>query len=97
MSQNREQAKAVIQIDNEKVIVTEWLFSPNAETGWHTHEFDYVVVPQMKGQLLLESKKGNSIANLDAGKSYFRPAGVQHNVINNSDHEFIFVEIELRK
>lgn len=97
MNQDRRQAKAIIQIDNDKVIVTEWVFPPYAETGWHIHEFDYVVVPQMKGQLLLESTEGSNAANLDAGKSYFRPAGVQHNVINNSDHEFIFVEIELKK
>jgi hypothetical protein len=30
------------------------------------------------------------------GKSYTRGAGVNHNVINASNHEVVFVEIEIR-
>jgi len=30
------------------------------------------------------------------GQSYARPLGVEHNVINGSDHEVVFVEIEAR-
>jgi len=41
----REKAKPTVQIDDEKVKVTRWDFSPGAETGWHRHEMDYVVVP----------------------------------------------------
>ncbi len=33
---------------------------------------------------------------LQAGISYARPAGVAHNVVNVNDHEFRFVEIELK-
>ncbi len=29
-------------------------------------------------------------------RSYFRPIGVEHNVINANDFEFYFIEIELR-
>ncbi len=90
------QATATVQIDNERVNVTEWKFAPGAETGWHRHQHDYVVVPQTTGKLLLKAKGGDSVSELKAGKSYFRKAGVEHNVINASDGEFAFIEIELK-
>jgi len=96
MSNSRPAAIATQQIDNERVIVTEWRFAPGAETGWHRHAFDYVVIPGMDGELMLESGDGERIAELRAGQSYFRKAGVEHNVINANDFEFYFVEVELR-
>jgi quercetin dioxygenase-like cupin family protein len=90
-------AVATVQVDNERVRVTEWRFSPGAETGEHIHEFDYVVVPSGDGRLKLVSPTGEvSFADLRHGVSYFRKAGVQHNVINANDFEFAFVEIELK-
>lgn len=90
------QATATVQIDNERVSVTEWKFAPDAETGWHRHQYDYVVVPQTSGKLLLKTKDGDSVSELSSGKSYFRKAGVEHNVINASGGEFVFIEIELK-
>lgn len=49
----------------------------------------------MDGKLLLETSEGNSIAELQAGQSYFRPVGIEHNVVNANDFEFYFIEIEL--
>ena len=65
----RSKAKSTVQIDNDRVIVTEWRFAPGAETGWHRHGYDYIVVPQTTGKLLLETESGENIADLDAGKS----------------------------
>ena len=96
MTVKRQAAVATPQIDNERVIVTEWRFAPGAETGWHRHAWDYVVIPEMDGKLLLETADGEQIAELQAGQSYFRNAGVEHNVINANDFEFAFVEVELR-
>src|SRR5262249_3592684 len=71
------------QVDNDRVRVTEWRFAPGAETGEHIHEFDYVVVPSGNGRLKLVSPQGEeSFADLKHGASYFRNAGVHHNVIN---------------
>ena len=42
-------AVATVQLDNERVRVTEWRFAPGAATGWHRHEHDYVVVPMTTG------------------------------------------------
>jgi beta-alanine degradation protein BauB len=92
----RPQAVPTVQIDNERVIVTEWRFAPGAETGWHRHAHDYVVVPTTDGELLLETPDGERTAPLLAGKSYTRQIGVEHNVINNTEHEVVFIEIELR-
>jgi beta-alanine degradation protein BauB len=92
----RPQAVSTVQIDNPRVIVTEWRFAPGAETGWHRHAHDYVVVPTTDGELLLETPQGEVRAPLVAGKSYTRQIGVEHNVINNTDHEVVFIEIELR-
>ena len=96
MAKYRPKAVAKTQIDNERVIVTEWRFAPGAETGWHKHGYEYVVVPGMNGNLLIESDEGENISELVAGQSYCRPVGVEHNVINANDFEFYFIEIELR-
>ena len=85
-----------MQIENERVIVTEWRFGPGAETTWHRHEYDYVVIPQTTGKLLIETKTGENVSELVSGESYARAKGVEHNVINNNDYELVFVEIELK-
>jgi quercetin dioxygenase-like cupin family protein len=85
-----------VQVDNDRVRVTEWRFSPGAATGWHRHGMDYVVVPGTTGKLRLVDAEGEREAELVAGVSYFRSAGVEHDVINANDHPFVFVEIELK-
>ena len=89
-------ATATVQIDNERVAVTEWRFAPGAETGWHRHQYDYVVVPQSTGKLLLKTSEGDKVSELVTGRSYFRKAGVEHNVVNANDGEFVFIEIEMK-
>ena len=92
----RPAAKATVQLENDRVKVTEWRFSPGAATGWHRHGYDYVVVPMVTGKLQLESSNGTNFADLSAGKSYYRPIGVEHDVINANDYEFVFVEVEFK-
>jgi len=89
-------AVPAVQIENDRVIVTEWTFAPGAETGQHIHTFEYVVVPLTSGTLRLVEPEGPRDAQLTAGVSYTRPAGVNHNVINLNTHEFRFLEIELK-
>lgn len=93
---DRPAALPTTQVDNDLTIVTEWRFPPGAETGWHRHGFDYVVVPMTSGKLTLESKDGTSQSELTTGQSYFKRAGVEHNVVNDNDSEFVFVEIEFK-
>ena len=89
-------ATAHQQVDNERVIVTEWRFAPGAETGHHVHGHDYVVVPLTTGILRLVDDTGTRDVPLQAGVSYARMAGVAHNVINANDYEFRFIEIEVK-
>jgi quercetin dioxygenase-like cupin family protein len=89
-------ATSSVQVDNDRVVVTLWRFAPGADTGHHVHAFDYVVVPLTTGTLRLVEPSGERDVQLQAGGSYARPAGVAHNVVNVNDHEFSFVEIELK-
>ncbi len=91
-------ARAVptVQIDNARVRVTEWRFGPGAATGQHRHEYDYVVVPLTSGTLAIAAAAGETTAPLLAGRSYFRSAGVEHDVRNANPFVFVFVEIELK-
>jgi quercetin dioxygenase-like cupin family protein len=90
-------AEPTVQIDNEHVRVTEWRFTPGAETGEHLHEMDYVVVPLVDGRLRVDAADGSTGEHqLRAGSSYNRAAGARHNVINANDFSFAFVEIELK-
>ncbi len=89
-------AVPTVQLDNPRVRVTEWRFAPGAATGYHRHEFDYVVVPMSTGKLRLEGPEGETTADLVAGRSYFREAGVEHDVRNINEHEFVFVEIDFK-
>jgi quercetin dioxygenase-like cupin family protein len=92
----RPQAVSTLLVSNERVVVTEWRFAPGAETGWHVHGMDYVVVPQTTGKLLLETKEGERTAELRTGEPYYRPAGVEHNAVNANAYEFVFIEVEIR-
>jgi quercetin dioxygenase-like cupin family protein len=89
-------ATAHLQVETDRVIVTEWRFTPGAETGQHIHAHDYVVVPLTTGKLRLEEPEGVREVELQAGVSYARPKGVAHNVINANSFEFRFLEIELK-
>lgn len=93
----RPPATPTVQIDNERVRVTRWRFAPGEATGWHRHEHDYVVVPLTTGPLSL-AEPGGAVrhSQLEAGVSYFRRAGVEHDVINDNGFEFAFVEIEMK-
>jgi len=90
-------AIATVQIDNERMRVTEWRFAPGAATGFHRHAYDYCVVPLTTGKLRIEGKDGVSEAELVTGRSYTRSEGVEHDVINANDFELVFIEVELKE
>ena len=72
-------ATAQVQIENEWAKVTEWRFAPGAETGYHVHQYDYIVVPLTSGLLHLEDSMGSRDVMLTSGVSYAREKGVSHN------------------
>jgi quercetin dioxygenase-like cupin family protein len=93
---DRPKATSTVHVDNDRVRVTEWRFAPGAATGWHRHQYDYVVVPLRDGRLSLDNGRETIDAELTAGRSYYRPAGIEHDVANSSGHEFAFVEVEFK-
>src|SRR3981189_3336844 len=90
-------AKSDVQIDNPEVRVTEWRLAPGSATGHHIHEMDYVIVPVTSSGMTIVAPHGErSKAGLGVGKSYFRKAGVEHNVLNETASEIVFLEVELK-
>lgn len=90
-------AQHTVQIDNDEVRVTEWRLAPGTATGHHTHEMDYVIVPVAAGEMTIVAPSGEvSQAQLGVGQSYFRKAGVQHDVQNKTSSDIVFLEIELK-
>ena len=96
MSSPRAKASSKLLQENERVIVTEWRFSPGAETGWHRHSHDYVVVCLTAGKLIAETSTGNIETELQFGQAYARPVGVEHNIVNPGPKEFAFIEVEIK-
>jgi quercetin dioxygenase-like cupin family protein len=92
----RPAATSTRLLETDRVIVTQWRFAPGAETGWHRHAHDYVVVVQTQGRLMQETARGEIVTDLAAGQAYARDEGVEHNVVNPNPHDFVFVEIELK-
>jgi quercetin dioxygenase-like cupin family protein len=89
-------AAATVQIDNEFTRVTQWRFLPGTQTGMHTHELNYVVVPTIAGRLTVITPDGTSENVLEPGASYTRSVGSVHNVVNHTDTECAFVEVEFK-
>ena len=98
MCESREGDGAIgtVLIENERVRVTRWDFpQPGDCTGWHRHEHDYVVVPLFDGDLRIDTGAGTVTSSLTTGGSYFREAGVEHDVCNGNDVACSFIEVEL--
>lgn len=92
-----ERAVSTVHVDNARVRVTEWVFAPGAATGWHRHDFDYVITPVTSAPVGIVGPDGTETTfEMVAGTSYFREAGVAHDVINRGEGELRFVEVELR-
>ena len=96
MTNSRPQAVSKLLQENDRVIITEWRLAPGAETGWHRHSYDYVVVCLTAGKLVAEASTGNIETELAFGQAYARPMGVEHNIVNPGASEFAFVEIEIK-
>jgi beta-alanine degradation protein BauB len=92
-----QSATSEVQVDTAEVRVTQWRLAPGSATGHHIHEMDYVIVPVTDGEMTIVLPGGERTkAELAAGKSYFRKAGVEHDVLNESMAEIVFLEVELK-
>lgn len=90
-------AQSDVQQDTPEVRVTEWRLAPGSSTGPHVHGMDYVIVPITSGVMTIVAPDGGrSQAPITSGKSYFRKAGVDHDVLNETGDEIVFLEVELK-
>lgn len=95
---SRPAAMATTLVDDDRVRVTRFNFAPDAETGWHRHEFDYVITTLTPCSMLLEEPGGGTrTVVFEAGEAYRREEGVEHNVINAGSVPMSFVEVELKE
>ena len=85
------------QVENDRVMVNHLLFpAGGGHTQWHRHERDYVIVPMEDARLIMENAEGSKEVELKRGVSYYRDAGVEHNVINPNDFDVTLIEIEIK-
>jgi quercetin dioxygenase-like cupin family protein len=89
-------ARPTVQVETTEARVTEWRLPPGSAIGHHRHQHDYVVVPITDGVLTVVSASGAVQSPITAGQSYFRKAGVEHDVRNDTAREIVFVEIEIK-
>ena len=94
---NPATATGTAQVDAVEVRVTEWRLPAGSAIGHHRHEYDYVVVPVTDGVLTVVSAAGSVESPITLGQSYFRKAGVEHDVRNETGREIVFVEIEIKR
>ena len=91
---------AIPHIDNERVKVTEWRLPPGASTERHSHPYDFVVLPLTTGKLRVETGQEGAEGidvELEAGRPFYSDAGAEHDVTNNNESEFVFVEFEVKR
>ena len=88
---------STLLVEDKKVRVTRFDFEPDQETGWHIHEYDYVITAITDCFMTLQHPDGTETnSEVAAGNAYIRDAGVHHNVINKSDQKMSFIEIEFK-
>ena len=84
-------------IDDPRTRVTRFDFAPGQETGWHRHDYDYVITAITDCHMRLKLPDGKiTTTTVSAGEAYRRPEGVEHNVINAGPAPMSFVEVELK-
>ena len=94
----RSECSSTLLVEDKKVRVTRFDFEPNQETGWHIHEYDYVITAITDCFMMLQHPDGTeTVSEVASGNAYIRDAGVHHNVINTSNQKMSFIEIEFKK
>ena len=77
--------------------ITQHEITPGGETGWHRHEFPYTVTPLRTALVNITNPYGETSSfEMVAGRSYDRPAGIEHNLTNTGIDPVLFIELERR-
>jgi beta-alanine degradation protein BauB len=90
-------AQHSLLLEDDRTRITQWIFAPGDQTGWHNHTHDYVTVQQSGGALLLQNADGNEKrVDYENGRTLAWTAPIEHNAINISDVEVRVLEIEYK-
>ncbi|EPX75761.1 cupin domain-containing protein [Salipiger mucosus] len=93
---SKTEALASQLVSDDRTRVTRFDFEPGAETGWHRHEYDYVIVALTDCHMRLQDPDGGEReTHVPAGSAYRRDCGVEHNVINAGTAAMSFIEVEI--
>ncbi len=83
--------------EDEKTRITHWIMKPGEQTGWHSHDFDYVVVQLSGGRLHLDYADGTEReVDYAPGGTLTGTAPVEHNAISVGDEAIESLEIEYK-
>lgn len=83
--------------EDNKTRITHWVMKPGEQTGWHSHEYDYVVVQLSGGRLHLDYADGSSRdVDYAPGGTLTGSAPVEHNAISVGDEAIVSIEIEYK-
>ncbi|NNE85231.1 MAG: cupin [Alphaproteobacteria bacterium] len=84
--------------EDDKTRITHWTMRPGEQTGWHSHDFDYVVVQLSGGRLHLDYADGSEHeVDYAPGNTLSGSAPIEHNAISVGDEAIVSIEIEIKK
>jgi quercetin dioxygenase-like cupin family protein len=86
-----------LKFENEQTRVWEFTLQPGEETGAHTHLYDYFFYVIEGGKLEVTRASGVTVAELEAGKVYYRKKGDTHSAKNIGPSRYHEVLVELRQ
>lgn len=83
--------------DTPTARITQHEIAPGGQTGWHRHEFPYTVTPLRTASVNITDPDGKtSVFEMVTGRTYDRPAGIEHNLANKGTDLVLFIEVERR-
>ena len=91
-------ARSITTADTDRLRITTWTFEAGEDTGYHRHDYDYIVVPITGGTFAIAEPDGTTHQmTQEAAVAYLGRAGIEHNVTNHSGRTAVFVEVELKR
>ena len=97
-SDDRTAQPSEIVYEDDRSRVVKYTIRPGEQTGWHTHELDYVVIYLTAGELTSHFADGSSrMFRYKPGKGASYSAPVEHNAVNTGDTDVVGYEIEYKR
>ncbi|MFL6798338.1 MAG: hypothetical protein ACJ8F3_13090 [Xanthobacteraceae bacterium] len=85
-----------VLFENEFVRVWSVKLEPGGRQPWHQHLLPYLIVPLTEGRNIMNFDDGRTRETFEQpGEVIWREAGIPHELINSSDHQYRNVLIEI--